>query len=111
LDNVEDCAQPFAWQEMRFAEFQCLLALEEDPGVTLTRWSALEWPGLTEDEVQMMGLRQGLMLWQLYARIPEATQNTIRHWVSEMAVGMSRAATGIVGHAGGRAARLLGCWT
>jgi farnesyl-diphosphate farnesyltransferase len=37
----------------------------------------------------MMGL-DGLMLWQIYARLPEKIRMTICYWVSDMAAGMAR---------------------
>jgi farnesyl-diphosphate farnesyltransferase len=89
-DNIEDCTQPFPWKQRRFQE---LCQLIEDPAgapAILAAWDRERWPGLTPDEEGMMGSRGGLILWQLYARIPGSSRACIRSWVSEMADGMLR---------------------
>ena len=87
-DNIEDCAQPFAWRERRFAEFSHLLAEPTPARQLLSDWERRSWPGLTADEEQMMGVEGGLLLWQIYALIPHETRSVIHHWVSVLAGGM-----------------------
>ena len=90
VDNIEDCTQPFAWKQQRFGEFHRLI--EEPAGAPqiLAVWSQESWPGLTQDELAMMGHGHGLMLWEIYAQIPERSRASIRRWASEMADGMLR---------------------
>jgi farnesyl-diphosphate farnesyltransferase len=90
VDNIEDCAQPFAWKEQRFREFHRLI--EEPAGATriLAVWSRESWPGLTQDESDMMGQVRGSILWEIYAKMPERSRSSIRRWASEMADGMLR---------------------
>ena len=42
VDNIEDCTQPFAWKEARFAEFQDLLEAPDLAPQILSRWSQLD---------------------------------------------------------------------
>jgi farnesyl-diphosphate farnesyltransferase len=90
VDNIEDCAQPFAWKERRFREFHGLI--EEPAGAPgiLALWSQESWPGLTQDESAMMAQVSGLILWGIYAKMPERSRSTIKRWASEMADGMLR---------------------
>jgi len=88
VDNIEDCTQPFSWQQQRFDEFEQLLETPENARLILTGWDQEHWPGLTEDEVSMMGLEQGLPLWKIYAQIPVRYRTSIHHWSSAMAEGM-----------------------
>jgi farnesyl-diphosphate farnesyltransferase len=90
VDNIEDCAQPFAWKEQRFREFHRLI--EEPAGAPeiLAFWNRESWPGLTQDESEMMGRLRGLILWEIYAKMPERRRSIIRRWASEMANGMLR---------------------
>ena len=90
VDNIEDCAHPFAWKQRRFREFSQLV---EEPASALRIlgvWGRESWPGLTPDEMEMMGEAAGLSLWEIYARIPERSRSSVRRWVSEMADGMVR---------------------
>ena len=90
VDNIEDCTEPFDWQQHRFAEFNTLL---EDPAATndvLDSWSQYEWPGLTSDEQKLMSPRHGRMLWDIYNQLPEQPRAIIHHWTADMAEGMDR---------------------
>ncbi len=87
-DNIEDCEQPAAWKQSRFAELSQLL---EEPTLApdvLAGWDREDWPGLTSGEREQMGPESGLSLWQIYALIPDDVRSTIRRWVSAMAEGM-----------------------
>ncbi len=87
LDNIEDCTNPFAWQQKRFQEFEQLVENPEKAGEILTYWDLLDWQGLTFDENSLMGV-EGLTLWQIYAEIPSAARTIISRWVLEMSKGM-----------------------
>ncbi len=87
-DNVEDCTQPFAWQEQRFHEFLGLLADPALAPTVLSGWDGLPWPGLTAHERAMMGTQEGEALWQIYARIPDEARAVIHDWVSALTRGM-----------------------
>lgn len=87
-DNIEDCEQPVAWKQARFAEFSQLL---EEPTLApdiLSGWDREKWSGLTCDEQKQMGLESGLSLWQIYALIPDDARSSIHRWTSAMAEGM-----------------------
>jgi len=90
VDNIEDCTQPFAWKQQRFQEFHRLIEEPASAPQILTVWSQESWPGLTQDELKMMGPARGLILWRTYAKIPERSRSVIRRWTSEMADGMLR---------------------
>jgi farnesyl-diphosphate farnesyltransferase len=90
VDNIEDCTQPFAWKQQRFQEFHQLIEEPASAPQILGVWGQESWPGLTQDESEMMGKGGGLSLWEIYARIPERTRATVRRWVSQMADGMLR---------------------
>ena len=90
VDNIEDCTQPFAWKQQRFQEFHRLIEEPASAQQILAAWSQESWPGLTQDELAMMGKARGLMLWEIYAQIPERSRASIRRWASEMADGMLR---------------------
>jgi phytoene/squalene synthetase len=90
VDNIEDCAQAFAWKEQRFREFHRLVEEPDSASQILAVWSQEAWPGLTQDESDMMGQVNGSILWEIYARIPDESRATIRRWASEMADGMLR---------------------
>ncbi|MCP4359153.1 MAG: squalene/phytoene synthase family protein [Chloroflexi bacterium] len=90
VDNIEDCTQPFAWQQQRFAEFNYLLYRPEEAINILRQWQQEVWPGLNDDESAMMSLDGGLMLWQIYAHIPEPSRQAIAHWTEAMSVGMEQ---------------------
>jgi farnesyl-diphosphate farnesyltransferase len=90
VDNIEDCAQPFAWKQRRFQEFHRLV---DDPAAApevLAIWGRESWPGLTPDETEMMGEVAGLSLWEIYAQMPARSRASVGHWASEMADGMLR---------------------
>jgi farnesyl-diphosphate farnesyltransferase len=88
-DNVEDCWQPAAWKAARFAEVELLLAQPHLAGEVLSGWQGEDWPGLTPDEQQLMGLA-GQDLWQIYAGIPPAARTIVHRWIREMVQGMSQ---------------------
>jgi len=88
LDNIEDCGQPLAWQQQRFAEFIRLLAEPESAPALLAEWEAASWPGLSPDERALMTLEGGLPLWLIYASFPVRTRSILRNWISLMAAGM-----------------------
>jgi farnesyl-diphosphate farnesyltransferase len=90
VDNIEDCTQPFAWKQQRFQEFHRLIQEPAGAPQILAAWSQESWPGLTQDELAMMGKARGSMLWRIYARIPEWGRASIMRWASEMADGMLR---------------------
>ncbi len=91
-DNIEDCGQPAQWQVQRFEQFRDLLIRPTNAGEVLSEWEQLEWPHLTDDEFSMMGLKQGLPLWQIYATVGERERRSITNWVSIMANGMQQLA-------------------
>lgn len=90
VDNIEDCTQPFAWKEQRFQEFYQLIEEPANAPQILATWSQESWHGLTQDESEMMGSVRGLILWTIYAQIPQSSRSIIRRWVAEMADGMMR---------------------
>jgi len=90
VDNIEDCAQPIAWQEQRFREFHRLIEEPASAPQILALWSQESWPGLTQDESDMMGQVRGSILWEIYAKLPERSRSIIGRWASEMADGMLR---------------------
>ncbi len=88
VDNIEDCTQPFSWQQDRFAEFAVLLQNPAEAAKILSLWERESWPGLSDDEQQMMSVDGGLMLWQIYALIPDESRTSIANWALVMAQGM-----------------------
>jgi farnesyl-diphosphate farnesyltransferase len=90
VDNIEDCGQSFAWKEQRFREFHQLIEEPASAPQILALWSQESWPGLTQHESEMMGQVGGLILWEIYAKMPERSRSIIRRWASEMADGMLR---------------------
>lgn len=89
VDNIEDCTQPFSWQEKRFEEFSVMLQEPNMAPDVLGVWNREYWPGLTADERRLMGPEDGLALWQIYNLIPKDARTSINKWVSVMAGGMS----------------------
>jgi farnesyl-diphosphate farnesyltransferase len=90
VDNIEDCQQPADWKKLRFAEFMQLLKEPLLATDILTLWQQQAWPGLTPDEQEMMGLKHGRPLWQIYQQIPVEPRQIIDHWTTTMAQGMSQ---------------------
>ena len=90
VDNIEDCERVLDWKKERFAEFISLLNEPASAQRVLGYWEQHTWPGLSPDEVRMMGVDDGLTLWQIYARLPDEVRASIRRWVGEMAEGMGR---------------------
>lgn len=92
VDNIEDCTLPYPQKRMYFTEFTHILASPEKAGEVLSRWQQAAWPGLSDDEKEMMGLEKGVMLWQIYAEMPAAYRLSIQEWAGAMAVGMAMVA-------------------
>lgn len=90
VDNIEDAEQPFEWKRARFAEFESLLVRPEDARVVLSAWEVEAWPGLSADEEAMMGVVDGLPLWEIYAGMPSVYQAPVAQYAREMAQGMCR---------------------
>ncbi len=89
VDNIEDCTQPYSWQEKRFEEFSVMLEQPDMALDVLGAWNREFWPGLTADERRLMGPDDGLALWQIYGQIPKRARASIYKWASVMAGGMS----------------------
>jgi farnesyl-diphosphate farnesyltransferase len=88
LDNIEDSGRDTTWKNERIAEFSRLLWEPQLAAKILTTWEQETWPALTKGEKQMMGIAEGLALWQIYGRIPTAVRDIIRLWAGIMAEGM-----------------------
>jgi farnesyl-diphosphate farnesyltransferase len=88
VDNIEDCGRSAEWKDERFGEFLGLLAEPGRAQQVLAVWDREFWPGLTDKEALLMGCDEGLMLWQIYAQMPEEPRAIVRHWTSAMAEGM-----------------------
>ena len=88
VDNIEDCTEPYEWQQSRFEEFELMLADPEQAAPILEGWGIHAWPGLTRDEKRLMGPNEGTMLWQIYAGMPALTRQVIGRWARDMAQGM-----------------------
>ena len=88
-DNIEDCLQPVAWKQARFAELATLLEAPSLAAEVLPRWQQEEWPGLTDDEQAIMESQYGAPLWEIYQDIPEPSRDVIGRWVLAMAEGMA----------------------
>ncbi|MFZ1768334.1 MAG: squalene/phytoene synthase family protein [Caldilinea sp.] len=89
-DNIEDCGQPNPWKQARFTAFVDLLQEPRRAPGQLAAWEKDAWPGLSQEERQIMGVAHGLTLWQIYAMIPDHAQAVIRQWVGVMVAGMSK---------------------
>lgn len=89
-DNIEDCRQPFDWQKTRFVEFKQLLQEPTLAPKILFGWSLEDWAGLNPDETQLMSLEGGLMLWQIYALLPDVVKEIIRRWACTMVEGIEQ---------------------
>jgi farnesyl-diphosphate farnesyltransferase len=90
VDNIEDTKQPFPWQKQRYAQFIQLLDAPHTAHNVLAEWESYKWPGITEDERQMMTCDSGLQLWEIYAMMPQNIGASIKRWSSAMARGMAR---------------------
>lgn len=90
VDNIEDCGQPYTWQEKRFSEFLQLLHDPRHVTEALSYWEGEPWPALTDLERQLMGVSNGLALWEIYAQMPQAVREIVEHWTRAMAQGMSQ---------------------
>jgi len=87
-DNIEDCEESLAWKKVCFSEFSQLLSEPWLAAEVLASWDCEDWPGLTSEEKRLMSLADGLMLWEVYALIPDEPRNIIGRWASAMARGM-----------------------
>ncbi len=88
-DNIEDVEAPESFKLERFEEMIRMLDGRADSTEVLSEWEAHAWPGLTEDEQNLMTIRQGLMLWQIFNKFPARIKRHIGYWVSEMISGMA----------------------
>ena len=87
-DNIEDCHQSSEWKEIRFGELQDLLNNPAIAADILLEWEAESWPGLSPDEISMMGFSAGRDLWRIYLSIPLAMREIIQRWAATMIEGM-----------------------
>ena len=90
VDNIEDCGQPYAWQKQRYSEFMRILHDPHHGIEVLTLWEGEAWPALSENETRLMGVMDGLPLWEVYAQMPQGAREIVQHWASAMAQGMSQ---------------------
>jgi farnesyl-diphosphate farnesyltransferase len=90
VDNIEDCKQPFSWQQRRFTEFKQLLQEPTLAQEILSTWSNQDWAGLNVHQKALMQLEGGLMLWQIYELIPDSYSASISQWALAMASGMEQ---------------------
>ena len=90
VDNIEDSGQSETWKIERFNEFSRLLGEPHQASKVLASWEREEWYALTENERRMMGVADGLMLWQIFGEMPRATQAIVRLWTGIMAEGMKQ---------------------
>lgn len=88
VDNIEDCVIPYESKHTRFSEFTSLLESPEHAEAILSKWEQSSWDGLSPDEIEMMTIEDGLMLWQIYAQIPTIYRSSIAEWAGAMAEGM-----------------------
>jgi farnesyl-diphosphate farnesyltransferase len=89
IDNIEDCTASTGWKKSRFGEISQLVMEPELAQDILKIWDAEPWPGLTQDEKNLMSSRDGLLLWQLFSQFPEEVGRIIRYWSLQMIDGMS----------------------
>ncbi len=89
VDNIEDCVIPHQDKQTRFAQFTTLLNYPEQAVDILTNWDQANWDGLSGNEIELMTIDNGRMLWQIYVQIPPAYRTSIQKWASEMAFGMA----------------------
>jgi farnesyl-diphosphate farnesyltransferase len=90
IDNIEDCSASINKKKARFLEISNLL---KEPGMAkdiLKIWDSEAWPGLTQDEKNLMTSRDGFPLWQIFSELPEEVRRIIRYWTLQMADGMSQ---------------------
>lgn len=90
VDNIEDSGQDDEWKIERFGEFSRLLGEPEQAAGVLANWERAEWHALTGAERSMMGVAEGLPLWQIFAAMPAATRATCRLWIGIMTEGMKQ---------------------
>jgi farnesyl-diphosphate farnesyltransferase len=90
VDNIEDCKQPFSWQQKRFTEFKQLLKEPTLAQEILSIWSNQDWPGLNDHQKKLMQSQDGIMLWQIYGLIPDRSRVSIAQWALAMANGMEQ---------------------
>jgi farnesyl-diphosphate farnesyltransferase len=88
VDNIEDCWQPAAWKDERFAEARRLLADPLRAPEVLDGWAHHGWPGLSPDEIALMGAAEGAQLWRIYGDLPARSRRAVQRWVEVMVDGM-----------------------
>lgn len=89
IDNIEDCEAPINRKKAWFWEVSQLL---KEPGLAadiLPTWDKEDWPGLTEDEKDLMTARNGLPLWRIYTQFHDEVRRIICTWTEQMIEGMS----------------------
>ena len=80
IDNIEDCHQPFDWKTARFQEISHLLLEPSQAEAILKIWDYESWPGLETNQVRLMSLKDGQMLWKIFTMIPDDSRSSIRYW-------------------------------
>jgi farnesyl-diphosphate farnesyltransferase len=90
IDNIEDCTASNDWKKARFMEISQLLIEPRLAQDILKIWDAEYWPGLTQDEKELMSSKEGLPLWRIYSQFPEEVRRKINYWTLQMVDGMSR---------------------
>jgi phytoene/squalene synthetase len=88
IDNIEDVIQAPDWKAKRFAEVATLIENPDQAAEILAVWEQERWPGLTADQERIMRPADGLLLWELYSRIPDQARHSICRWTLEMVAGM-----------------------
>ncbi|WP_309732295.1 squalene/phytoene synthase family protein [Chamaesiphon sp. OTE_75_metabat_556] len=89
-DNIEDCWQSLDWKQARFGEFYQLLEQPSFAAKILTAWENENWSGLSPDEISLVSVEQGLMLWQIYGHLPDEATSIVCHWVLQLSQGMEQ---------------------
>lgn len=90
VDNIEDCERSASWQKERFDEFKQLITNPKCANIIFNSWDQMDWPGLNPGERKLMGIVDGLRLWEIYGQFPVETRLIITRWAGKMAEGMSR---------------------
>jgi farnesyl-diphosphate farnesyltransferase len=67
-----------------------LLIKPELAANVLTLWDSEDWPGLTQDEKNLMSVQDGLPLWRTFSKFPDDVIRIIRYWTLQMVDGMTR---------------------
>ena len=88
LDNIEDCSYSLAQKKSLYLQFSELFKGISKSEKVLQNWSKLDWPGLNQDEKNIMGSENGLELWSSYYQRPEFDQKLLKKFAGQMAKGM-----------------------